>query len=67
MRERRDSSGGPEVGALTYSTELVGGCRFVDKKTKTKKRGSFVAGSIKTFLKKKKKKCGNGNIQRNNS
>ena len=54
MRERRDSSGGPEVGALTYSTELVGGCRFVDKKTKTKKQRQFCGQFNKDFSKKKK-------------
>ena len=55
MRERRDSSGGPEVGALTYSTELVGGCRFVGKKTKTKKQRQFCGQFNKDFSKKKKK------------
>lgn len=37
MRERRDSSGGPEAGALTSSTQLVGGCRFVGKKPRHEK------------------------------
>ena len=47
MRERRDSSGGPEAGALTSSTQLVGGCRVCGEKKKTRhKKTEAVCGQF---------------------
>ena len=56
MRERRDSSGGPEAGALTSSTQLVGGCRVCGEKKKMRhKKTEAVCGQFnKDFSLKKK-------------